>query len=59
MVSEFPVFKISSSRRRKDEEHVKSMFSYFVPRVMFSSNFLHAVTFHMFSTLMSLDNGLN
>ena len=56
MVSEFPVFKISSSRRRKDEEHVKS---YFVPCVMFSANFLHAVTFHMFSTLMSLDNGLN
>ena len=37
------------------ENHV---YLYFIPGVTFSSNFLHAVTFYMFFTLMSLKDRL-
>ena len=43
----------------EDEESVKVMFSCFSYLVIFSSNFLLAVTFSHFSTFMSLDDRLN
>ena len=47
-IREFHVFKSSSSSRCRT--CVKHVFLHFIPRVIFS---LHAVTFNMFSTLIS------
>ena len=53
-------FVFSKEEEEEDEESVKIMFYlYFVPCGIISYNFLHAVTFDMFSTLMSLGVRLN
>ena len=56
-------FAFSKEEEEEEEEEdgqsVKIVYLYFTPPVIFSSIVLHAVTFHMFSTLMSLEDRLN
>ena len=50
------VIELRFLEEEDDEESVKIVFLYFVPCVIFSSNFLHAVTFLHVCHLVSLED---